>query len=381
MKRFINSMENYQICTRCVMDTSDPEIIFDENGICNHCHNYEASFENRVFDEETAKVKLEQLVGQIKAAGNGKDYDCLIGVSGGVDSTYVAYLVKRLGLRPLAVHLDNGWNSELAVKNIENVLTKMDIDLYTYVINWEEFKSLQLSFLKASTPDGEIPSDHAIFALLFNEANKRGIKYIITGMNYRTESILPKSWAQGHLDWKYVKGINKRFGNVTLKTFPRVTVPRLFYYWAIKRTKYISILNYINYNKTEVMKVLQDELGWKYYGGKHYESVYTRFYQSYVLPQKFNIDKRRAHYSNLILSGQMTREEALQELAKPTCDPKIVAEDIEFTIKKLQISKAEFEQIMQLPVKSYQDYPNQEFLIKQMRKGVNKLRSLGLFSK
>lgn len=371
----------YRICSQCVMDTSDPDISFDEKGICNHCQKYKESFADRVFDEETAKVKLAQLVEQIKATGKGKDYDCLIGVSGGVDSTYVAYLVKQLGLRPLAVHLDNGWNSELAVKNIENVLTKMGIDLYTYVINWEEFKSLQLAFLKASTPDGEIPSDHAIFALLFNEADKRGIKHIITGMNYRTESILPKSWAQGHLDWKYVNGVNKMFGNRKLKTFPRITIGKLFYYWAIKRTKYISILNYINYNKEVVMKVLQDELDWKYYGGKHYESVYTRFYQSYILPEKFNIDKRRAHYSNLILSGQMTRDLALIELQKPTCDPKIVAEDIEFSTKKLQISSEEFERIMKLPTKAYQDYPNQESLIRLMRKGVNKLRSLGLFSK
>ena len=352
------------------MDTSDPDIVFDDKGICNHCHKYEESFADRVFDDETAKVKLVQLVEQIKAAGKGKDYDCLIGVSGGVDSTYVAYLVKTLGLRPLAIHLDNGWNSELAVKNIENVLTKMDIDLYTYVINWEEFKSLQLSFLRASTPDGEIPSDHAIFALLFNEADKRGIKHILTGMNYRTESrYCREPRAQGHLDWKYVSGVNKRFGNRSLKTFPRITVSKLFYYWAIKRTKYISILNYINYNKEDVMGVLQDELGWKYYGGKHYESVYTRFYQSYVLPEKFNIDKRRAHYSNLILSGQMKRDEALLELQKPTCDPKIIAEDIEFTAKKLQISREEFEQIMKLPIKSYQDYPNQEYWINLMRNG------------
>lgn len=374
-------MKSYRICTNCVMDTSDRDIIFDENGICNHCHKYEDSLSDRVFDAKSANVKLEQLVKQIKANGQGKDYDCLIGVSGGVDSTYVAYLVKNLGLRPLAIHLDNGWNSELAVKNIENVLTKMKIDLFTYVMNWEEFRSLQLSFLKASTPDGEIPSDHAIFALLFNEANKRGIKHIITGMNYRTESILPKSWAQGHLDWRYISAVNKKFGKKVLKSFPRITIHKLFYYWAVKRTKYISILNYVNYNKLEVMKVLQDELGWKYYGGKHYESVYTRFYQSYILPEKFNIDKRRAHCSNLILSKQMTRDEALAELKKPTCDPKIVAEDIEFTTKKLQISREEFDNIMRLPIKSYQDYPNQEFWIQLMRKGVNKLRSIGLFSK
>ncbi|MGE7773622.1 N-acetyl sugar amidotransferase [Chitinophaga sp. NPDC101104] len=374
-------MKAYRICTNCVMDTSDPDITFDDNGKCNHCHKYEQSLVDRVFDPETAKVKLEQLVTQVKAHGKGKDYDCLIGVSGGVDSTYVAYLVKTLGLRPLAVHLDNGWNSELAVKNIENVLTKMNIDLYTYVINWEEFRSLQLAFLKASTPDGEIPSDHAIFALLFKEAKKRGIKHIITGMNYRTESILPKSWAQGHLDWRYVKSVNKQFGRKPLRTFPHITIGNLFYAWGIKRTKYISILNYIDYKKTEVMRVLQDELGWKYYGGKHYESVYTRFYQSYVLPEKFNIDKRRAHLSNLILSGQVTRDEALEELKKPTCDPKIIAEDIEFTTKKLQISRQEFDEIMKLPVKSYQDYPNLEYWIQLMRKGVNLLRSKGLFSK
>ncbi len=374
-------MSLYKICAQCVMDTSDPDIVFDENGICNHCHAYEESLSGRVFDNATASTKLNQLVEQIKTAGKGRDYDCLIGVSGGVDSTYVAYLVKTLGLRPLAVHLDNGWNSELAVKNMENVLTKMDIDLYTYVINWEEFRSLQLAFLKGSTPDGEIPSDHAIFSLLFNEAGKRGIKHIITGMNYKTESILPKAWAQGHLDWKYIKGLNKQFGNRALKTFPRITINKLFYHWAIKRTKYVSILNYIDYNKEAVMSVLQDELGWKYYGGKHYESVYTRFYQSYILPEKFNIDKRRAHCSNLVLAGQMKREQALAELEKPACDPQIIADDMEFATKKLQISQEEFDKIMKLPVRAYQDYPNKEYLINLMKKGVNKLRSLGLFSK
>jgi hypothetical protein len=216
---------------------------------------------------------------------------------------------------------------------------------------------------------------------LFNEAGKRGIKHIITGMNYKTESILPKAWAQGHLDWKYIKGLNKQFGNRPLKTFPRITINKLFYHWAIKRTKYVSILNYIDYNKEAVMSVLQDELGWKYYGGKHYESVYTRFYQSYILPEKFNIDKRRAHYSNLVLSDQMQRDQALAELQKPACDPAMVAEDIEFATKKLQISRDEFERIMKLPIKSYHDYPNQEFMINFMKKGVNKLRSLGLFSK
>ncbi len=374
-------MSNYQRCTRCIMDTSDPDITFDKDGVCNHCHRYDDQLNIRVYSESEGKKALNELVGNIKRAGKGKDYDCIIGVSGGVDSTYVAYLTKKLGLNPLAIHFDNGWNSELAVSNIEKVLNKLDIDLYTYVIDWEEFKDLQLSFLKASTPDGEIPSDHAINALLFQEASKRGIKYIINGMNFKTESMSVPKWAYGHADWKYIKSVHKIFGTKKLKKYPHYTLFDTFNYLFVKRIKLISILNYIDYNKEEVMKVLQQDLDWKYYGGKHYESVYTRFYQAYILPKKFNIDKRIGHQSDLIRSGNVTREQALEEIKKEIADPALLAQDKEFVIKKLSLTEAGFEDIMNAKPKLFTDYPNNFDKVQKLKGVMNDLRAKGTMSK
>lgn len=350
----------YQICKTTIMDTTvDPDITFNEKGESNYVHEYKKLLELRVPDAKTAKKQLDKIVEKIKTAGKGKDYDCLVGVSGGVDSTYVAYLVKKLGLRPLAVHMDNGWNSELAVSNIEKILKKLHIDLHTEVLNWEEFRDIQLSFLKASTPDGEIPTDHAIYAVTMNVAAKYGIKYIITGSNIKTEGILPRSWARGHLDWKYIKSVAKMFGSTKPETFPHITMTRVAYYLYIKRIQSIPILNYIEYNKTKALEILQTELGWQYYGGKHYESVYTRFFQGYILPKKFNIDKRRGHLSTLICSGEISREEALIAIAKPPyLDADLEKQDLEFVIKKFDLTKDEFERIMQLPIKTIHDYPN-----------------------
>lgn len=371
----------YSICTRCIMDTSDPEIVFDDKGVCNHCHRYEEELPKRVFQGKVAEVKLSQMVQNIKQTGKGKEYDCIIGVSGGVDSTYVAYLTKELGLRALAVHFDNGWNSELAVSNIEKVLDKLDIDLHTYVIDWEEFKDLQLSFLKASTPDGEIPTDHAINALLFREASKRGIKYIINGMNFATESMAVRMWAYGHSDWKYIKAIHKLFGTSSLNNYPHYTFLNLFYWTFFKRIKVVSILNYIDFKKDEVMKIIQDELDWVYYGGKHYESVYTRFYQGYILPTKFNIDKRKGHLSDLIRSGQITREDAKVELEKVAYDPEMKRIDEPFVLKKLDFDEAGFQMIMNEKPKTFLDYPNNSENVNKLKKIVNTLRNIGLYSK
>lgn len=362
------------------MDTiGDPDIVFDENGVCNYYHEFTAKLKVRVPVPEIAKIQLEGIVAQIKKSGAGKPYDCLIGVSGGVDSTYTAWLVKQLGLRPLAVHLDNGWDSELAVQNIENILNKLGIDLYTEVLDWEVFRDLQLSFLKASTPDGEIPTDHAILALLYQIADKYGIKHIISGMNFRNEGMLPSSWARGYLDWKYVRSVQKQFGTQSLKGYPHLTIPAFLYYNLIKGIKSISILNYIEFNKEEAMKVIEAELGWKNYGGKHYESIYTRFYQAYILPEKFKIDKRKAHLSCLIMStGEVTREQALDILKGPTADPEMIAEDREYVTKKLGISDQEFQDIMNAPVKSILDYPNHHHIEKRFRKWLLKLREMKL---
>ncbi|MFN8400383.1 MAG: N-acetyl sugar amidotransferase [Anaerolineales bacterium] len=349
-------MTEYRMCKRCVMDTSDPEITFDEQGVCNHCHTYDRLVREHVLEGEAGRKKLEQVVSQIRKDGRGKQYDCVIGVSGGVDSTYVAYLVKKLGLRPLAIHVDNGWDSELAVKNIEETLKRLGIDLYTEVLDWEEFKDLQVSFLKASTPDSEIPSDHAIFSTLSNMAEKLGIKYMIVGNNIRTETHLPRAWSQGHFDWKYIREVQKQFGKRSLKTFPHYGF--VTYYRRMITQKRVPILDYVNFTKKEALRVLQEELGWRYYGGKHYESIYTRFYQGYILPEKFGYDKRRCHVSSLICSGEMTREQALEEIKSPTYAPSMQEEDREYVVKKLGLTDDEFTAIINAPKKSYWDYPS-----------------------
>ena len=370
---------SYQRCSRCLMDTSDPEISFNEEGICNHCLRYDNQLSTRVYRGEEASTKLAALVSTIKKAGKGKEYDCIIGVSGGVDSTYVAYLTKQLGLKPLAIHFDNGWNSELAVSNIEKTLKTLGIDLYTYVIDWSMFKEFQIAFLKASTPDGEIPTDHAINALLWQEANRRGIKYVINGMNFATESASVPAWAYGHSDWKYIRSVNKLFGkNKRLKGYPHFSLLSLFYYSVIKRIRVVSILNYIDYNKKEVMDVLQNKLGWVYYGGKHYESIYTRFYQAYVLPEKFGIDKRICHMSDLINAKQLGREEALELLKTKDYTEDMMKEDIAYVIKKFELTQVTFENIMKAPPKSFRDYPNNYKRVMRIKNALNKLRKLNI---
>lgn len=362
-------------------DQDDPDIKFDSNGLCNHCRRYDELCSSRIFEGQDGKQRLDEIVAKIKHKGKNQEYDCIIGVSGGVDSTYLAYLAKKLGLRPLAIHFDNGWNSNLAVKNIEKVLTKLDLDLFTYVIDWEEFKSLQLSFLKASVPDGEIPTDHAIDSLLWREASKRKIKYILSGMNFATESLSVPSWAYGHSDWKYIKAIQKKFCGEKLKNFPYYTFFSLFYYNFIQNIRIVSILNYINYDKDDAMKVLADELNWEYYGGKHYESIYTRFFQGYILPKKFNIDKRVGHLSDLINSGQISKEDAKNRLEEPVYPEKFFAEDYLYVLKKFDLSKDEFDDILNNEIKSFRDYPNSYNLVQFMRNTINLLRKYNLYPK
>lgn len=338
------------------MDTTDPDIVFDAGGVCSHCHRYDRVARDRVIPAADRQRRLDELVAEIKAGGRGKPYDCVIGVSGGVDSTYVAWLVKDLGLRPLAVHLDNGWNSELAVANIEKTLKTLGIDLYTHVIDWEEFRDLQVSFLKASTPDGEVPTDHAIFALLYQMASRHGIRHVITGTNVATEAVLPEKWGYGYFDWRYIRDVHGRFGSARLSTYPHFSLPRLAYYMFVRRIRLVSILNHVDYDKAQAMELLQSRLGWVYYGGKHYESIYTRFYQAYVLPRKFDIDKRKAHHSTLVLSGQMTRDEALAAMQEPVYPEKALIEDRDYSIKKLGLTAASFEAIMTAPRKTFLDY-------------------------
>lgn len=344
------------ICNRCVMDTTDPDIIFDEKGICNHCKDAERQLVN--FQKKKAEFNVDAYLDRMRIDGKGREYDCIVGLSGGVDSCYVIHLLKNKGVRPLAVHIDNGWNTELAVQNIKNLLDRLDVDLYTYVLNWKEFRDLQLAFLKASTPDSEIPTDHMIRPVLSTVADYYHVKYVVFGINSATESILPKAWSYGHNDWKYVKSIHDQFGTVPLKTYIYHT--RMMSYYFREKQEWFYLLDYIDYNKDEAKKLLIDKYAWRDYGGKHYESFYTRFYQSYILPQKFGFDKRKMHLSNLIVSGQITRDEALKELEKPLYEEEQIKRDIEFFCEKMEITKTEFREIMELPVKTFNDYPSYE---------------------
>ena len=356
-------------CKRCVMSTaSDFFIEFDDNGVCNHCLLYNNRAQLYISSSDSEKeVILSNLINDIKQKGKSKKYDCIIGVSGGVDSTYVAYLVKNWGLRPLAVHCDNGWNSELAVSNINNVLKKLNIDLYTHVINWEEFKDLQLSYLKASVIDLEAISDHAITATLYNVANKKGIKYILSGENLVTEGYLPSSWVHLKNDLINIRGIHKKFGSKKLRSYPTLGYFKKWYLTKFYKIECIQILNYITYNKSEAQDILIKKLDWRDYGGKHYESIITRFYQSYILPNKFGIDKRVSHFSTLICSGQMTREEAMQELSKLPYNNDLMLQDKKYVIKKLGLTDEKFDELMSLPIKSHADYPSVVNIAKKLK--------------
>ena len=357
------------------MDTTDVDIIFDSAGVCSHCHRFDAQAARRLIPESERPARLDALVEELKRAGRGRDYDCVIGVSGGVDSTYVAYLTKQLGLRPLAVHFDNGWNSELAVANIEKTLKTLGIDLLTHVIDWPEFRDLQLSFLRASTPDGEVPTDHAIVALLYKMAAKHGIKHILLGVNVNSEAVMPLKWGYGYSDFRYIEGVHARFGTVPLRTYPHYTLAQLFGYMFVRRIRIVPILDYTDYQRQTAMRLIESDLGWVYYGGKHYESIYTRFFQSYILPRKFNIDKRRAHYSNLVMSGQMKRAEALASLLEPVYPEQGLQEDRAYVIKKLALSEAEFEAIMRQPPQTFFDYPNSFQRVENAKKLLKPIRA------
>lgn len=343
------------------MDTTDPDIIFDENGFCNHCIEAIKELSSFPFNltKQQKEEELRKIISMIKEKGSkNKKYDCVVGVSGGVDSSYVLYLMKKFGLRPLAVHLDNEWNTELSVKNVENIIKKENIDLIHQNVNWEEFRDIQISFLKAGVPDLEIPSDHAIFTYLFEEAAKNDIKYIITGSNTATESILPQTWSNGRVDYKYVKHIQKKFGSKKIETFQINSFFKILRTHFIKKIKNIRILNYIDYNKEEALKILEKEYSYKRYDRKHAESIYTYFLQSYILPKRFNFDKRKAHLSALICSNQITREKALTLLEKEPLSRDEETELVNLVCEKLDISREEFDNYMNLPKKYYSDYPN-----------------------
>lgn len=374
-----NSRE-YQICKRCIMDTTDPDIIFDSKGVCNHCLTFDLDIKQNWFPNEDGRKKIETIVSQIKSEAKNKEYDCVLGLSGGVDSAYVAYIAKKeFGLRPLAVHVDAGWNSELAVKNIENIVKKLDIDLYTHVIDWEEMKDLQVSFLKASLANQDVPQDHVFFASLYAFAVKNNLRFILSGGNIATESTMPGAWVYNAMDLRHLISVHKQFGKNKLRTLPVVNFFKYYFYYPyVKKMTVIRPLNFMPYNKTGAIKILENELDFKYYGGKHFESRFTKWQQAYYRPMKFGYDERRAYLSCLILSGEMNREEALMEMSKNIYTDKDIEEDSLFVMQKLGLNEKEFKTILALPPKTFRDYSSNYFLFSLKDKIKNFFGAFGL---
>jgi len=344
------------------MDTSDPLITFDENGVCNHYHNYFLDEAKHVLPEEKAKAELARIAERVRRLGESRPYDCVLGLSGGVDSTYLCLLAKELNLRPLVVHFDNGWNSELAVNNIENTVKRLGFDLYTYVCDWPEFRDLQRSYFKANVVDIEVLTDHGFMAALYQQARKHKIKFVLGGMNVVTESILPSHWVYAKSDLENLKSIQQTFGTIPtnkLKSYPMLSpLKRRFLDWSLG-IEVTTPLNLVDYRYDDVKSRIIDELDWRDYGGKHYESVFTRFYQGYILPNKFKFDKRRAHLSTLVCSNQMTRDEALQQISTPGYDEQQCSIDRTFVLKKLGFSEQEFDDYIAAPRVEHAEYGTQ----------------------
>jgi N-acetyl sugar amidotransferase len=371
----IKQKKIYQICNNCVMDTSDPKISFDKNGNCDHCQNFYKNIKKEIVSHNQNKtIQLNKLITQILKSKNDEGYNCLVGLSGGVDSSYLLHLiVTKMKLNPLIVHVDTGWNSKESVNNIEKLVDKLDLDLHTEVINWREMRDLQVSFFKAGHPNLDIPQDHAIWASIHNLAVKKKIPYLITGGNLATECIRePLEWSYHASDVRHIKDIQKKFGKIKLKTFPlcNIFTYKIFYKY-FKNLKTIQILDFISFNKQNAIDILQREYGWINYSHKHYESRFTKFFEGYWLRKKFNIDVRKVHFSSLILNEQMDREEALRLLKKNPYDETEILNEINYIKKKLNLSDTDFENYLNAPSKSFKDYKSYnhiiQFLIKICR--------------
>lgn len=344
-------MSEPRVCSRCVMDTSAAQIVFDGAGVCNFCRDYAARLAAAALDDSQRATRREAFLQSIREHGRGKDYDCIVGVSGGVDSSYVLYLAVRHGLRPLAVHLDNGWNSELAAHNITSLVNSLKVDLYTHVIDWSENRDMQLSFFRANVVDIELLTDNAMLALNYSQAGRHGVRHILSGANMATEGLtMPEGWSHYKRDVRNIRAIHRRFGKLPIRTHPLLSTLQHAWYEVVRGIRWHALLDYFPYNKFEALEILQREVGYKPYPYKHYESVFTRFYQAYILPKKFGFDKRRVHLATLIVSGQLGREEALRMLATPPYpDPRQQEQDRVFLMKKLGFSEEQFEQYIRTP--------------------------------
>jgi N-acetyl sugar amidotransferase len=346
------------------MDESNPAIEFDAVGRCNCCRDALLRRPHEWWPGVEGSVRMDRLVSTLKAQGRGKKYDAMVGLSGGIDSAYLAHLAsRRHGLRLLAVHVDGGWNTEPAVRNIESIVRGLDVDLHTYVVEWQEMRDLQVAFLKASVLNQDIPQDHAFFAILYRSAIRFGIRHFLSGINFATESIVPPNWGFPSMDGVHVRGVHRRFGQHPLDSYPIMPLTDFLWMTRVRRELVVHRpLNYLDYRKDRARDELQREYGWRDYGGKHGESRFTRFYQDIYLPRKFGFDKRRLHLSSLIVSGQTSREQALVELARPIIPPDQMRRDIRFVAKKLGLTVEELESYIDAPVVSHSAYPNQAVL-------------------
>lgn len=371
-------MREYQVCSKCVMDTSDSQITFDENGVCDHCNSFEKDVLPNWHPDEHGKDTFREVVEKIKLEGKGKAFDCIIGMSGGLDSSFLLHLaVSEFGLRPLVFHVDGGWNTDIAVNNIQMLVDKLGLDLYTEVINWEEMRDFQLAFFKAGVPHLDIPQDHAFIATLYHFANKHNIKYILNGGNYATECVRnPLEWLYYGTDMAQLRDIQRRFCTRPLKTYPFSSI--LFhkvYLRYIKRVKVVKPLNWLPYTKEHAIKVLSETYGWRPYPQKHFESRFTRFFEGYWLPTRFGYDTRRVQYSSLIQTGQMSREDALKKLVLPAYNTETIDEDFEYIATKLGLSVDELRSYHTMPKKTFRDYNNLEWMFNW---GAKMLKWLGV---
>ena len=357
------SKQEYQICTNCVMDTTDSMIVFDKNGVCDHCRTFFEKIKPNWHTDKQGKLESDVMVENIKQEGKGKDFDCIIGMSGGVDSSYLLYLAKnKLGLRPLVFHVDAGWNSQIAVNNIQRMIDKLELDLYTEVIDWEEMKDLQLAFFKSGVPHIDTPQDHAFFATMYKFAEKHKVRHILTGANYSTECVRnPLEWMYYQSDSIQLRDIHNKFGTRPLVTFPITSILRhKIYLPYVKRIQVFRPLNYFPYIKEEAKTLLMEQFGWQPYPQKHFESRFTRFYEGYWLPKRFGYDTRKVQFSSLILTGQMTRTDSLEILKEPPLDETTARQEFEYVAAKLGITVDELQSYMDAPKKTHRDYRSQE---------------------